>query len=155
MANRAAGHYGSTLMSRPALLHNMSAPPRMVIRHKAVASVGRTLLFHLPPGVQNGGPEGLLAQLTGRSWTGGDAAAGAELRQRVNECAARLALPRAVLVTESADAAEPVDDLLAVYAVLAKSSDRVYLRDKEPNLARIEPGRRVVLRLPGAPEENR
>ena len=47
----------------------------------------------------------------------------------------------------------PVGDLLAVYTVLAKSSDQVYLRDKEPNLARIESGRRVVLRLPGASEE--
>jgi hypothetical protein len=142
-------------MSRPALLHNMSAPPRMVVQHKAVAPAGRTLLFRLPPEIPNTGAEGLLAHLTGRHSTDSEAAAGAELRRRVNEYAARLALPPAVLVTDAADAAELVDDLLAVYAVLAKSSDRVYLRDKEPNLARIEPGRRVVLRLPGAPEENR
>jgi hypothetical protein len=140
-------------MSRPALLHNMSAPPRAVIQHKAAAPVGRTMLFRLPPDLPNTGPEVLLAQLTGRSWTGGDAAAAAELRRRVNECAAQLALPSAALVTGAADAAEPVDDLLAVCAVLAKSSDWVYLRDKEPNLARIEPGRRVVLRLPGGLEE--
>ena len=142
-------------MNRPALLHNMSAPPRTVILHKALAPTGRTLLFRLPPEVRNDGQEGLLAQLTGEPWTGGDTAAGAELRRRVNEYAARLALPPAVLVTDAAEAAEPVGDLLAVYAVLAKSSDRVYLRDKEPNLARIEPGRRVVLRLPGASEGNR
>lgn len=142
-------------MSRPALLHNMSAPPRMVILRKAVAPTGSTLLFRLPPEVRNAAPKGLLAQLTGTCWTGGDAGAEAELRRRVNEYAAHLALPPAVLVTDAADAAEPVDDLLAVCAVLAKSSDRVYLRDKEPNLARIEPGRRVVLRLPRAPEENR
>jgi hypothetical protein len=140
-------------MSRPALLHNMSAPPRTVIQHKATAPAGRTLLFRLPPEIPNTGPEGLLAQLRGRSWTDGDAAAGAELRRRVNEYAIQLALPPAVLVTDAADAAEPVDDLLAVFAVLAKSSDRVYLRDKEPNLARIEPGRGVVLRLPGALEK--
>ena len=77
------------------------------------------------------------------------------MRRRVNEYATRLALPPAAIITDAAEEAEPVDDLLAVYAVLAKSSDRVYLRDKEPNLARIEPGRRVVLRLPGAAEENR
>jgi hypothetical protein len=142
-------------MSRPALLHNMSAPPRTVIQHKAAAPAGRTLLFRLPPEIPDTGPEGLLVQLTGRSWTGGDAAATVELRLRVNEYAAQLALPSAALVTDAADAAETVDDLLAVCAVLAKSSDRVYLRDKEPNLARIEPGRRVVLRLPGALEENR
>jgi hypothetical protein len=139
-------------MSRPALLHNSGAPPRTVIQHKAVAPAGRMLLFHLPPEISNTGPEGLLAQLTGGSWAGDDAAAGAELRRLVNEYAVQLALPPAVLVTDAADAAEAVDDLLAVYAVLAKSSDRVYLRDKEPNLARIEPGRRVVLRLPGALE---
>jgi hypothetical protein len=137
-------------MSRPALLHNMSAPPRTVIRHKAAAPVGRAVLFRLPPEIPNAGPEGLLAQLTGKTCTGGDAAAGAELRRRVNECAVQLALPPATLVIDTTDAAEPVDDLLAIYTVLAKSSDRVYLRDKEPNLARIEPGRRVVLRLPGA-----
>ena len=142
-------------MSRPALLHNMSAPPRTVIQHKAAAPAGRTLLFRLPPEIPNTGPEGLLAQLTGRSWTGGDAAASAELHRRVNECAVQLALPPAVLVTDAADAAEPVDDLLAVYAVLAKSSDRVYLRDKEPNLSRITRGRTVVLRLPGPREEKR
>jgi hypothetical protein len=141
-------------MSRPVLLHNMSAPPRTVILHKAVALTGRTLLFRLPPEAQNTGPEGLLAQLTGEPWSGGDATAGAELRRRVNEYAARLTLPPAVLVMDTADGADPVDDLLAVYAVLAKSSERVYLRDKEPNLTRIEPGRRVVLRLPGAAEEN-
>jgi hypothetical protein len=139
-------------MSRPALLHNMSAPPRTVIRHKAAAPAGRTLLFRLPPEISNTGPEELLAQLIGGSRTGGDAAAVAELRRRVNECAARSALPSAALVTDAVGAAEPVDDLLAIYTVLAKSSDRVYLRDKEPNLERIEPGRRVVLRLPGALE---
>jgi hypothetical protein len=140
------------LMSRPALLHNMSAPPRTVIRHKAAAPAGRTLLFRLPEEIPNTGPEGLLAHLTGTSWTSSDAED--ELRRRVNEYAVQLALPPATLVIDTAYAAEPVDDLLAVYTVLAKSSERVYLRDKEPNLARIEPGRRVVLRLPGALEKN-
>jgi hypothetical protein len=104
---------------RPALLHNSGACPRTVILHKAVALTGRTLLFRLPPGARNAAPEGLLAQLTGESWTGGNAAAEAELRRRVNEYAARLALPPAVLVTDAAEAAEPVGDLVAVYAVLA------------------------------------
>jgi hypothetical protein len=133
----------------------MSAPPRTVILHKALVPTGRTLLFRLPPEVRNDGPERLLVQLTGEPWSGGDATAGAELRRRVNEYAARMALPPAVLVTDTADGADPVDDLLAVYVVLAKSSDRVYLRDKETNLAHIELERRVVLRLPGAAEENR
>jgi hypothetical protein len=133
----------------------MSAPPRTVIRHKAAGPTGSTLLFQLPPGVRSGKPGGLLAHLTGLQWTRSDAEAEAELRRQVNEHAERLPLPPAVLVAGKADGAETVDDLLAVYAVLAKSSDRVYLRDKEPNLARIRPGRKVVLRLPGTNEEKR
>jgi len=34
--------------------------------------------------------------------------------------------------------------------VLAKSSGHVYLRDKEPNLAALRPGRRVVVCVPPA-----
>jgi hypothetical protein len=133
----------------------MSAPPRTVIRHQAAALAGRTLLFRLPPGVGSSGPDGLLAHLTGSRWTRTDTEAEAELRRRVNECAARLPLPPAVLVAVQGNEAEPVDDLLAVFTVLAKSSDRVYLRDKEPNLARIQPERRVVLRLPGTNHDKR
>ena len=135
-------------MSRPALLHNSGAPPGMVIRQKGAAFSGSTLLFQLPPAVGNARPAELLAHLTGCQDSGMDGDIEAELRRRVNEHAARLPLPPAALVAGLADGAQPVDDLLA------KSSDHVYLRDKEPNLARIEPGRRVVLQLPGALEEN-
>lgn len=135
-------------MSRSALLHNMSAPPRTVIRYKAASPAGSRLLFQLPPGLGSGRPSALLTHLTGEQWTRTDAEAEAELRQRVNESAARLPFPPAVIVAGQEDGADPVDDLLTVYTVLAKSSDRVYLRDKEPNLTRIHPGRRVVLRLP-------
>ena len=139
-------------MSRPALLHNMSTPPRTVIRHKAVAPPGCTLLFQLPPGFRCAGAGPLLARLTGRQWRRA-AQAEAELRRLLNEQAARLPLPPAAVVAGSAEGAKAVEDLLTVYTVLAKSSDRVYLRDKEPNLGRIAPERRVVLRLPSAKEE--
>jgi hypothetical protein len=142
-------------MSRPPLLHNMSAPPRTVNRHKAAAGAGSALLFQLPPEFGRAGPTMLLDRVTGAQWARTDAEAEAELRRRVNEHAARLPLPPAVLVAGKGDGAKAVDDLLAVYAVLAKSSDRVYLRDKEPNLARIEPGRRVVLRVPPTSTEKR
>ena len=59
----------------------------------------------------------------------------------------------AAIVAGSAEGAKAVEDLLAVYTVLSKSSDRVYLRDKEPNLGRIAPEHRVVLRLPRRQEE--
>jgi len=35
-----------------------------------------------------------------------------------------------------------------IVAVLAKSSGHVYLRDKQPNLTAIQPGRRVVVLIP-------
>jgi hypothetical protein len=133
----------------------MSAPPRTVIQHTAATLAGRTLLFRLPPGIRSSRPGRLLAHLTDSRWTRTDTEAEAELRRRVNECAARLPLPPAVLVAGHGSEAEPVDDLLVVYTVLAKSSDRVYLRDKEPNLARIHPERRVVLQLPGINKDKR
>jgi hypothetical protein len=72
-----------------------------------------------------------------------------ELRQRISAHALTLPLPKAAVVTESHLAGDRVcDDLLSVVTVLAKSSGHVYLRDKEPNLAAIRPGRRVVLLLP-------
>ena len=138
-------------MSRPALLHNMSTPPNTVIQHQAVATPGCALLFQLPPGLRCPGPAGLLTRLTGRRWRGAGQAE-AELRRLVNEHAARLPLPPAALVAASAEGAKVIQDLLTVCTVLAKSSDHVYLRDKEPNLARIANQRRVVLRLPPARE---
>ena len=139
-------------MSRPALLHNMSAPPGTVIRHKAVATPGCMLLFQLPPGFRWTGPGALLRRLTGVQRRR-PAQAASELRRLLNEQAARLPLPPAALVARPAEGAEAVEDLLTVCTVLAKSSDRVYLRDKEPNLERIAPERRVMLRLPPAQDE--
>jgi len=138
-------------MSRPALLHNMSTPPSTVIKHQTVAPPGCTLLFQLPPGFRWAGPGPLLTRLTGRQWRRATQAE-AELRRLLNEQAAQLPLPPAALVAGSAEGAKAVEDLLAICTVLAKSSDRVYLRDKEPNLRRIASERRVVFRLP-PPEE--
>src|SRR5690242_17062627 len=109
-------------MSHPALLHNMSAPPRTVIQHEAVAPPGSKLLFELPPGFRFAWPGALLERLTGRRRRGA-ARAEAELRMLLNEHAARLPLPPAALVAASADGAKAVEDLLTVCTVLAKSSD--------------------------------
>jgi hypothetical protein len=152
MASGAPDDCDGALMSRPSLLHNMSAPPRTVIRQRAVAPSGSTLLFRLPPGFRCAGPGALLARLTGRRRRGA-AQAEAELRTLLNEQAARLPLPPAALVAGSSEGAKAVEDLLTVCTVLAKSSDRVYLRDKEPNLGRIALGRSVVIRLPRSQEE--
>lgn len=140
-------------MSRPALLHNMSAPPQTVIQHRAPSPSGFPMVFGLRCGFGNCSSPVILARLDGRPWRHGTEQAEAELRRRLDEHAARLAFPPAVLVAPMAEAMDCADDLLTICTVLAKSSDRVYLRDKEPNLARIEPGHNIVLYLPGETEE--
>ena len=139
-------------MSLPGLLHNMSVPPSAVIVHRAPSQPGRALLFRLPPGMPKPSPRAILACLDGRRWRRGEQEAAAELRRRLDEHAARLPFPPAALTTTSPEDGPCVDDLLTVCTVLAKSSDRLYLRDKEPNLTRITPGRTVVLRIPDSKE---
>jgi hypothetical protein len=56
--------------------------------------------------------------------------------------------PAAVLDSDLAAATETEPDLLTTATVLSKSSGRVYLRDKTPNLAALRTGRAVVLILP-------
>ncbi len=137
-------------MTDSRLLHNMSAPPRAVIQHRAAALSGRTLLFALPRELRNAGLVAILRRISGRRRS--HAEAEVELRSLLNEHAERLPFSPAVLVVDSSNAAEKVDDLLTVCTVLAKSSGRVYLRDKEPNLMRLQEERRVILQFPEAPE---
>jgi hypothetical protein len=62
-----------------------------------------------------------------------------------------LPLPPAVAITAQARVGDTdCTDLVTIITVLAKSSSRVYLRDKEPSLSAIVTGRRLVLLLPGA-----
>ena len=59
-----------------------------------------------------------------------------------------LAMGAPLIIAVARNPARLERNLLTVLTVLAKSSGRVYLRDKEPNLAAIRPGRRVVLVIP-------
>ena len=78
-----------------------------------------------------------------------DPEADRQLRERINAHALTLPLPPAAVVTDSCFQGDQVcEDLLSVVTVLAKSSGHVYLRDKQPNLAAIQPGRRVVVLIP-------
>ena len=135
-------------MERPALLHNMSAMPRTVISHDAPPQRFRAIAFRIAPGVDLD-PGALLRRLDGGQWSGKPEQAERELRRRLDEHAAGLPFPAAVLVSgRSAGTEDGSADLLTTCAVLAKSSGRVYLRDKEPNLANIRKGRVVVLQIP-------
>jgi hypothetical protein len=131
----------------------MSVPPRTVIDHpggdRRVYAHG--LVFALPAAAP-AAAAALLALLDGRPVELPEAEAEAELRCRLNAHARTLPWPAAMAVTfHRAPGDEECRDLLTTLTVLAKSSDHVYLRDKEPNLAALRPGRRVILVLPRRP----
>jgi hypothetical protein len=134
----------------PALLHNMSSMPQTVIAHEAPRPRFRAIAFRLPASVTDLDAASLLRRLDRRAWVGTPEDAERELRRRLNEHAAKLPYPGAVIVSErSAGAERGPADLLTVCAVLAKSSGQVYLRDKEPNLSSIRKNHVVVLQIPG------
>jgi hypothetical protein len=136
--------------NKSTVLQNMSTPPSTQIQHRSPfrRALGRGIVFAIPAG------QDPLAKLLDSAGPGklrlsGPEDAERDLRQRIDAHARTLALPAAALVT---DREEPGDelckDLLSVATVLSKSSSRVFLRDKAPNLDRIRPGRRVVLIVP-------
>jgi len=153
------------------LLHNMSAAPQTQIKHESSHRrvCGPGVIFTLPENISSG-PGKLLRNVQGQastppadgklSWllhheAGQPAVTGAgaerDLRERINAHALTLPFPPAALVTDRAENGdERCTDLLTIITVLAKSSGHVYLRDKEPNLAQIRPGRRVILLFPRA-----
>jgi hypothetical protein len=134
----------------PDLLHNMSAPAKTTISRKAPAKriFGFGIIFALPQQGIAAYPSRLLR------WLGDEKrrtakAAEEELRRRIQARALELPLPPVTAVTAQAHEGDiPCTDLLTIVTVLAKSSSRVYLRDKEPNLASIVTGRRLILILP-------
>ncbi len=133
------------------LLHNMSAVPTTVVTHQAADRflVGRRLVFAWPASLPRAAPAELLAVLDGVAPRGTPDEIEAVLRRRLNEHARTLPLPPAAAAIDRAGPKDPVcRDPLSVLTVLAKSSPHVYLRDKEPNLAALRPGRSVVLLLP-------
>lgn len=161
----------------PALLHNMSVPPRSQIAHASnvTPALGRRTGYVLilpggnamPPVPADASdtfraaaeaaeaqrlPGRLLALLDGHACRDQDvdpAQAAQELRRRINERAMQLPLPPVAAVCDRPWRDDPcVTDLLDVLTVIAKSSATVYLRDREPNLAAIRDGRRVVVILP-------
>jgi hypothetical protein len=76
-------------------------------------------------------------------------AANARLCKLLNERALTLPYPPAAIVSDRTTGREQEEtDLLSICAVLSKSSQCLYLRDKEPNLNGIEASRRVILLIP-------
>lgn len=131
-------------------VYNMSVAPRTVISHRHAPQrfYGSGVCFALPKSVTDTSPAALLRLLAPDA----HCAAGTEheaLRALLNAAAAKLDLPGAAPVVPASMAGDRnCRSLRKVLAVLTKSSDRVYLRDKEPNLAILARRRSVVLLLP-------
>jgi hypothetical protein len=129
------------------MLHNMSAPHRTTIHHAPAPGATRChrLVVQWTQTQRKPSARKILTLLTGSA----SPHAAADLRRLIQQHARSLPWPGALLVTNQAEAADPVcDDLLTICTVLANSSNAVYLRDKEPDLDRIAPNLRVVLQIP-------
>ena len=141
------------------LLHNMSVAPQTVITHQGGdrRTYGTGWVYCLPDFKESLDSARILALLDGSPTETNsqpttaltDPEADRQLRERINAHALTLPLPPAAVVTDSCLQGDHVcEDLLSAVTVLAKSSGHVYLRDKQPNLAAIQPGRRVVVLIP-------
>ena len=148
-----------TTESSVPLLHNMSVAPQTVISHRGGdrRTYGKGWIFRMPDVEGSLDSARILALLDGvptkakrrPAKAPTEQEADRQLRERINAHARTLPLPPAAAVTDSSLKGDEVrQDLLSVVTVLAKSSSHVYLRDKQPNLAAIQLGRRVVVLIP-------
>jgi hypothetical protein len=130
------------------VLHNMSAPAKTVIRRAAGSQrIGHGEVFELPAS-QSAEPADLIAAL-GLSPPADRALAEQQLREIVQAHAPMLRLPAASVLHDRACPDDRICECLrSILTVLSKSSGNVYLRDKEPNLNAIAPGRRVIVIVP-------
>lgn len=132
-------------------LRNMSVAPKTTISHQG-AGLGLRLIVDLPMPLAQPTAEAVL-NLIGQLPRSLRTLSSDEALNRVIELAIEnLDLPAAAPVRRDVDV--PPDrvrtctDLTAIIAILAKSSDRLYLRDKAPIVSGIQSGRRLVLVLP-------
>jgi hypothetical protein len=131
-------------------LHNMSGAPRAVIVQHADSGHDLTdgVLLRFDETVKDTSGKAILARL-GITERLSPRAANARLCTLINQRALSLPYPPAAIVSDRATGREREEtDLLSVCAVLSKSSAKLYLRDKEPNLSGIQLSRRVILLVP-------
>jgi hypothetical protein len=132
------------------LLHNMSCCSTTVISHKGRAVGGlKPVVFALPASNRFATAASILRTLRGEKKKSGNPTE--ELRALLHSHALTIPYPAAALVQMEGvhpdTSSEP--NLLTICAVLSKANERLYLRDKEPNIANIRPRRRIALLIPG------
>jgi hypothetical protein len=128
----------------------MSAAPRTAIVQQPNPDLELTdgVLLRLDESVRDTSGKAILTRL-GITERLSPRAADARFCALLNERALALPYPPAAIVCDRATGRErEVTDLLSVCAVLSKSSGKLYLRDKEPNLSGIRRSRRVILLIP-------
>jgi hypothetical protein len=155
------------------LLHNMSAPPKSVVKYEGLSGLavrnlgggtgitsigyrgtqmfGQPVRFVLPAGFRNLAPLAILEQLGIGHDESRDGPADRRLRALIDACASELPLPEGCAVIPT-DIAHPMpwSDPLAALAVLGKSTDTVWLRGKTTALAAAVQREAVSLLVPPA-----
>ncbi len=149
------------------LLHNMSAPPKSVVKYSGLAELGTPsgpggssvcgvrfkeagifgtpVRFVLPPGFEGKSPGEILRRLG----IDGESDPERRLAAMIDARADELPLPDGCAVIPVADAHRLLwPDALSALAVLAKCSDSVWLRAKTPALSAALMRRRATLLVP-------
>lgn len=151
------------------LLHNMSAPPKTVVRYTGLAdftaagahrasaaggalpdapgTFGRPVLFELDAGFRGDTPGAVLRRMGRRPGAHPDR----QLERLLEARAAELPLPDGCVAIEPEYTHQPIwRDALTVLAVLTKCSGTVWLRAKQPMLGAALERRAVTLLVPPA-----
>ncbi len=154
-----------------ALLHNMSVPPKSVIRYGGLGALaqqigpggtgitrlnisghyrhGQALRVELPPGFSGHTAQDILRSLGLDPEAPGGASAVQRLQQLINQRAEELPLPSGCAVIPDEPAyPQPWKDPLAALAVLTKATDAIWLRAKVPVLGHLAKRRSVSLLVP-------
>ena len=152
------------------LLHNMSSPPKTVVKYAGLEGLtkqsgpggsgvtgikymnprvfGQAVRFLLPKEFCEQEPENIL-KLLGISHNSKFSNATEQLAALINQRAKELPLPEGCAVIKTdATQAEIWTDALSVLAILTKCTDTIWLRSKTPSLAGARTKRTVSLLVP-------
>ena len=154
-----------------ALLHNMSAPPKSVVRYSGLSGLiqqrgpggtgitslryrngqqhGEAVRFELPVHFNAGSPADILCSLGQQHNSELHGSEGRYLLQLINRRATELPLPEGCAVVKSLESHAGIwSDPLAALVALTKCTDSVWLRAKTPTLSNLQHRRCISLLVP-------
>lgn len=157
-------------LDKSSLLHNMSAPPKTVVKYSGLESVakqsgpsgsgvtglkymnpkvfGLAVRFLIPEKFFDQDPEKILALLR-ITYDSKYHSATEQLTALINERAKELPLPEGCAVIKThISQAEIWTDALSVLAILTKCTDTIWIRSKSPSLVTARTKRTVSLLIP-------